>query len=251
MAERRPLHQRPNFRSGLEAGGQPYDPPLLPYEKSLIDAIGCSEDEYREFVRHAMLRQRVRPAEYDGIPDVVNIPAAAVTQLIIGAVLLGASMLLTPKPDIPDESKVKGKKLTDQVGPTRFNQTSSFDNTPSLAELNTPIPIPFGKRGTGADGVLTGGLILAPALVWSRLYAYGAYQAYEGVYVAGEFGLDAPELGGVLLGTSSISALGNRDFALYWSSKKGTNRPASPPLHGTEGDGATGTVGREDFYCSN
>ena len=247
MAERRPLHQRLNFRSGLEAGGQPYDPPLLPYEKSLIDAIGCSEDEYREFVRHAMLRQRVRPAEYDGIPDVVNLPAAAVTQLIIGAVLLGASMLLTPKPDIPDESKVKGKKLTDQIGPTRFNQTSSFDNTPSLAELNTPIPIPFGKRGTGADGVLTGGLILAPALVWSRLYAYGAYQAYEGVYVAGEFGLDAPELGGVLLGTSSLSALGNRDFALYWSSKKGSNRPASPPLHGTEGDGATGTVGRKIF----
>ena len=250
MAERRPLHQRLNFRSGLEAGGQPYDPPLLPYEKSLIDAIGCSEDEYREFVRHAMLRQRVRPAEYDRIPDVVNVPVPVIlTQLAIGLLLAGAAYLLTPKPEIPDDSKgkVKGKKLADQVGPTRFNQTTSFDNTPSLAELNSPIPIPFGKRGTGADGALTGGLILAPALVWSRLYAYGPYQAYEGVYVAGESGLDAPELGGVLLGTSSISALGNRDFALYWSSKKGSNRPASPPLHGTEGDGATGTVGREIF----
>ena len=115
MAEWRPLHQQLTFRSGLETGGQAFDPPLLPYEKSLIDAIGCSEDEYREFVRHAILRQRVRPAEYDRIPDVVNVPAAVVTQLIIGVVLLGASMLLTPKPEIPDEGKVKGKKLADQV----------------------------------------------------------------------------------------------------------------------------------------
>ena len=61
MAERRPLHQSFPFRSGLETGGAPFNPPLLPYELSLIQAIGCSEEEYRELVRHAMLRQRVRP----------------------------------------------------------------------------------------------------------------------------------------------------------------------------------------------
>ena len=250
MAEWRPLHQQFNLRSGLETGGQSYDPPLLPYEKSLIAALDCSEEEYRKFVRYAMLRQRVRPAEYNHIPEVnAEITTAAfLTQLAIGLVLTGVSLLLAPKaPSLEPTAKIKGKKLADQIGPTRFNQATSFDNAPSLAELNSPIPIPFGKRGTGADGVLTGGLILAPALVWSRLYAYGAYQAYEGVYVAGEFGLDAPDLGGVLLGTSSISALGSRDFALYWSSREGSNRPASPPLHGTEGPGATGTVGRAIF----
>ena len=252
MAEWRPLHQQLDLRSGLEAGGQPYDPPLLPYEKSLIAALDCSEEDYKKFVRYAMQRAHVRPAEYDRIPDVVATGIDPVTlfvvNLVVGVLLTGASILLAPKaPSLEPTAKIKGKKLADQIGPTRFNQATSFDNAPSLAELNSPIPIPFGKRGTGADGVLTGGLILAPALVWSRLYAYGAYQAYEGVYVAGEFGLDAPELGGVLLGTSSISALGSRDFALYWSSRKGSNRPASPPLHGTEGSGATGTVGRAIF----
>jgi hypothetical protein len=251
MAEWRPLHQPLSLRSRLETGGQSYDPPLLPYEKSLIAALDCSEEEYRKFVRYAMQRAYVRPAAYNKIPHIVNEPVSLTTVLVnlaIGLALTAASLLLAPKaPSLEDQKKIKGKKLADQIGPTRFNQATSFDNAPSLAELNSPIPIPFGKRGTGADGVLTGGLILAPALVWSRLYAYGAYQAYEGVYVAGEFGLDAPELGGVLLGTSALSALGSRDFALYWSSKRGNNRPASPALLGTEGPGATATVGRQIF----
>ena len=269
MAEWRPLHQSLHLRSGLEAGGQSYDPPLLPYEKSLIAALDCSEEEYRKFVRYAMQRAHVRPAEYAHIPDIQALgplggaaiaatylgggaakgaTAIILTNIAIGVALTAASLLLAPKaPSLEDQRKIKGKKLADQIGPTRFNQATSFDNAPSLAELNSPIPIPFGKRGTGSDGVLTGGLILAPALVWSRLYAYGAYQAYEGVYVAGEFGVDEPDLGGVLLGTSALSALGSRDFALYWSSKKGSNRPTSPPLHGTEGGGATGTVGRQIF----
>jgi len=254
MAEWRPLHQQLNLRSGLETGGVPYNPPLLPYEKSLIQAIGCSEDEYRELIRHAMSRQRVRPAEYDHIPEIVAGPitpvAAIFINLAIGLAATAVSVLLAPKaPTVePLQNKrgVRGRKLADQIGPTRFNQATNFDNISSLAELNQPIPIPFGKRGTGLDGVLTGGLILAPALVWSRLYAYGAYQAFEGVYVAGEFGVDEPDLAGILIGTAALNSLGNKDFALYWSSEQGSNRPAKL-LHGTEGPGATGTVGRTIF----
>jgi len=255
MAEWRPLHQQLNLRSGLETGGVPYNPPLLPYEKSLIQAIGCSEDEYRELIRHAMSRQRVRPAEYDHIPEIVAGPITPVTaifiNLAIGLAATAVSVLLAPKaPTVePLQNKrgIRGRKLADQIGPTRFNQATNFDNISSLAELNQPIPIPFGKRGTGLDGVLTGGLILAPALVWSRLYAYGAYQAFEGVYVAGEFGVDQPDLAGILIGTAALNSLGSKDFALYWSSAQNSNRPTSPPAYGTEGPGATGTVGRAIF----
>jgi hypothetical protein len=89
--------------------------------------------------------------------------------------------LLAPKaPALESPAKIKGKKLADQIGPSRFNQTTSFDNVSSLAEYGQPIPIPFGKRGTGSDGALTGGLILAPALVWSRLFSYGNFQRFEG-----------------------------------------------------------------------
>jgi len=249
MAEGRPLHQQFTFRSGLETGGKPFNPPLLPYEKALIQAVGCSEEEYRELIRHAMLRQRVRPAEYDQIPDVVNAPAAPfLIQIAIGVALTAASTLLAPKNQPQDQAKVKGKKLADQIGPTRFNQTTNFDNVASLAELNQPIPIPFGNRGIGQDNEPTGGLIIAPALVWSRLYAYGVFQAYEGIYIAGEFGLDNPDLGGILLGTSALNALHEKEYAFYFSSNKAGNRPKeSNLLHGTQGPGATGTVGRPIF----
>ena len=59
MGEWRPLHQQFDLRSGLEAAGQPYDPPLLPYEKSLISTIGCTEEEYKALIRYAMQRQGV------------------------------------------------------------------------------------------------------------------------------------------------------------------------------------------------
>ncbi len=194
-----------HVRSGLETGGQAFDPPLLPYEKALIETLGCTEEEYKALVRHAMLRQRVRPAEYDHIPEINNeLTAGAVLaiNLVVGALFTAASILLAPKPPSLEDSKIKGKKLADQIGPSRFNQATSFDNAPSLAELNQPIPIPFGKRDSGSDGRPTGGLILVPGLVWSRLYSYGNYQAYEGVYVVGESGVSAPDLGGILLGTA-------------------------------------------------
>ena len=90
-------------------------------------------------------------------------------------------------------------------------------------------------------------MTLVPALVWSRLYAYGGYQAFEGIYVAGEYGVNSPKLPSVLLGTQGLAALGNRDYAFFWSSRQGSNRPQSPPLFGTDGSAATGTVGRPIF----
>jgi hypothetical protein len=169
-------------------------------------------------------------------------------QIAIGVALTAASVLLAPKNQPQDQAKVKGKKLADQIGPTRFNQTTNFDNVASLAELNQPIPIPFGSPGTGADSQPTGGLIIAPALVWSRLYAYGAFQAYEGIYVAGQFGLAAPDLGGILLGTSALNALHDKEYAFYFSSNEGGNRPKeSNILHGKQGPGATGSMGRDIF----
>lgn len=264
MAEWRPLHQPLDLRSGLEAGGKLYDPPLLPYEIALIEALGCSEEEYKTFVRYAVQRVYVRPAEYENVPEIYAamvpvVAAAAVSaksvattiavNIAIGLALTAVSILLAPKaPALETPAKIRGKKLADQIGPTRFNQTTSFDNVSALAEYGQPIPIPFGKRGTGADGALTGGLILAPALVWSRLYSYGSYQAFEGIFVAGEYGIAAPELGGIRVGTTALNSLGDRDFAVYWSSEPGENRPTPDRrFAGTDDGAASGTVGRQVF----
>lgn len=246
MAEWHPLHQQLDFRSGLETGGKLYDPPLLPYEIALIEALGCSEEEYKTFVRHAQLQARVRPAEYDHIPNVQNDPVTAfVINLVIGLALSAVSVLLSPKaPALETPAKIKGKKLADQIGPTSFNQTTSFDNVSSLAEYSQPIPIPFGNTGIGADGLKTGGLSLAPALVWSRVYSHGAYQSFEGLYVLGEYGLPTPAMTGVRIGTYALDSLGDREYGLLWKSQQGDNFP-DVVIGGTIGLGATGSAGRQ------
>lgn len=247
MADRDLVRQPANAGGGLETGARPYDPPLLPYEIALIEALGCTEQEYRQFVRHAQLQARIRPAEYAHVPDVQNDVVSIVVSLVIGLALSAVSTLLAPKaPALESPAKIRGKKLADQIGPSRFNQTTSFDNVSSLAEYGQPIPIPFGKRDTGADGLTTGGLTLAPALVWSRLYANGSFQSFEGIYVAGQHGMITPQIGGIRLGTTALSTLDPREYALYWSSNDNNNRP-SALIYGTQGNGATGTVGRQVF----
>ena len=253
MADRDFIHQSDSASGGLETGARPYNPPLLPYEIALIEALGCTEEEYREFIRHAELTARVRPAGYEHVPDVVNGPVAVpiLISLVVGLISTAVSVLLAPKAQTAQtaqQTKIGSRKLADQIGPTRFNQTTSFDNVSVLAEYGQPIPIPFGTKGTGADGVTTGGLILAPALVWSRLYSYGTYQAFEGIYVAGQYGVNTPNFTGVRIGTLTLDSLGNKDFALYWSSREANNRLSSGNLiAGSEGSPDSGTSGRNVF----
>jgi len=251
MAAWHPIHQSVDFNRRLETAGKPYDPPLLPYEIALIEALGCSEEEYKTFVRYAAQQAGVRPAEYEHIPEIyaagplgalfyfgtkAAVTAAAaksattiiLTNLAIGIALTAASLLLAPKPPSLSDKRIKQRELKDQIGPTRFSQTSSFDNIASLAEYGQAIPIPFGKfvDADDKDEGGTGGLTLAPALVWSRVYSYGTYRAFEGIYVVGQYGLaQSPEIAGVRLGTFALNNLHTDEYALLWSSKNGSNRP--------------------------
>jgi hypothetical protein len=233
----------------LETFTQPFNPPLLPFEKELIKALGCSEEEYKKFVRHAALRARVRPAEYDVVPDIQNIPAAVLVPLLIsiavGVALSAISYLLTPKPKFPgaagkSRQDVTAVDLPDQVGPSSFNQTSAFDSVAALAEYGQVIPIPFGNTGVDSQGNRTGGLTLAPALVWSRCFSYGNYQRFLGLYVAGEWSVATPNVNGMWIGTTSLTALAEDDFAVFWASRETGNRLNPNRL-------VAGTTGRADL----
>ena len=225
MAERHPLHQQRAAAQRLEATTKPFNPPLLPFERDFIRLLGCTEEEYREFVRHAELRSRVRPAGYEHIPDIVGDPVSIVVSLVVGLALSAASSFLAPKPALPKAGKeVTSKDLPDQIGPSAFNQTTAFDSVAALAEYGQVIPIPFGKTGSGSDGRLTGGLVLAPSLVWSRCFSYGSYQRFLGMYVAGEWSVAAPNVNGMWLGTTPMTALAADDFAVFWSSRETGNR---------------------------
>ena len=214
----------------METSPRFIDTPLLPYERDLISILGCSEEEYKTLLRFNALRARTRPAEYDHIPDIVNDPVTVITTLVVGLAFTAIGQLLTPRPEIPDIPEPKERKrvtqeqLPNDVGPSRFNQTSSFDGYAALVDYGTPVQIPFGKMGTSGDGVLSGGLVLAASLVWSRAYSCGAFQRVKLLYTVGEHILPSPNVKGVWLGTQALSSIGNYEYALYWKSQKGENR---------------------------
>jgi len=232
MVAGNPLHQPNSNGGGLEANQQRLNPPLLPYEKDLIQLLGCSEEDYRKLLRFNALLERTRPAEYDHVPEIVNdaVVTPILINLVIGLALTAAAVLLAPRPEAPEieqqreRKKIRQEQLPDDVGPSRFNQTSSFNGYASLVQYGIPVPIPFGKIGTAGDGALSGGLVLAASLVWSRAYSYGSFQRVKLLYTLGEHIRPRPQVRGLWLGAQSASSLGNADFALYWKSQDGENR---------------------------
>ena len=100
------LHQ-----SAFEGGRMvPYrrsvEQPLLPYEKRLITALGCSEQEYRQFAQEVERRYKERPEEFAHVPDIRNEAFSTTTFLVnlaVGLLLTAASILLAPKPKQPNQ----------------------------------------------------------------------------------------------------------------------------------------------------
>ena len=161
MADRNFVYQPNVKKSAVVIGPTVYELPLLPYEKQLIKTIGCSEEEYRYFVAEAIKRGQIRPAAYDGIPDIQNTGAETfLVQLAIGIVLGAVSYLLTPKPKAPEA--FDGQRQLDSIrGGNRFTPSFGFDTTAELADYNSPIPIVLGwlarstKDPTSVSGSLS------------------------------------------------------------------------------------------------
>jgi hypothetical protein len=247
--------------------------PLLPFERELVATLGCTEAEYRAFTVEAMKRSRVRPAEYDHIPEINNavqfaaalaLPlltgggAAAksattvfLVKLAVGVALTALSFLLTPKPK--QQGQAQSRQLPSVTGADRFSATSGFDTQADLANYGDPVPIIFGQY-TGE----TGGVLAAPSLVWSRAFSYGSQQGVKLLFVVGEQGAGAdgigvPDLNGIFLGNSALDAIYEHNFAFYW--KRNTNTfsriRAQNLAYGTRGTLSSGDTQTPDdiFLC--
>ena len=100
-------------------------------------------------------------------------------------------MLLMPKPKQQEERK--SIQLENQKGRAKFNNSIGFDGAPNLAQLGSRIPIPFGMYQPDSTDPTpdlgeffeSGGIVVEPLLVWSRMTSYGKYQALKFLTVLG------------------------------------------------------------------
>ena len=243
-------------------GPSVYDVPLLPYERELIKTIGITEEEYQLFAAEVRRRGRLRPAEYDHIPDIQAAEAVYVPVLIslaISLTLTGVAYLLTPKPKEP--AAFSRKELGGETGASRFTPSRGFETLAELGEYASPIPLLFGLYREGYGG----GMLATPKLIWSRMFSHGTLQRAKLLYVVGEQGVDGlngiepPELEGIFLGNNALDSIFEDAFAFYW--KKHSGDPSNQRIrdtdhsdgYGTRGEASTGdpdeAINGEIFYA--
>lgn len=237
--------------------------PLLPWEKQLIAALGCSEDEYKRFVRYMHDRAVVRPAGYELIPDIQNGPDAGLTlaiiSLVVGVAGTAASILLAPKPQQPSSpDEVKFRKLRSITGRQSFAPTFGFSSQQQLAEYGAPVPIVFTKQELLTSDLdetfYAGGVLISPLLVWSRLKSFGSHQVVELQMVAGQAPMERADVTGIFIGNNTLDAMHDESYQFYYtggfdedtsSRLTGRNKRygelAQPPVTGQD---------QEAFFCA-
>ncbi len=226
MADGNLVRQSNVGEGAMVFGPSVYDVPLLPYERELIKTIGITEKEYQLFAAEVRRRGRLRPAEYEHIPDIVCLPDGGLTILLInlaiGLVLTGAAYLLTPKPKMPSAPKSGRVDLDSITGASRFTPSRGFDTLNELADYSSPIPIIFGLYNEKRK---VGGMLVEPRLVWSRMFSHGTQQQAKLLFVVGEQGLRnvspksgiaKPDLEGIFLGNNALDVIYEELFAFYW-----------------------------------
>ena len=234
-------------------GPSVYDLPLLPFEKQLIKTIGITEGEYRKFAAEVRRRGVLRPAEYDHIPNIVNVDPAFTPYLFyvgVSLVLTGVSYLLTPKPKMPDAPKRSQLDLGSVNTGNRFTQSRGFDTLNELADYGAPVPIIFGLYDEASR---VGGMLVTPKLVWSRMFSHGTQQSAKLMFVVGEQGIDdderpdgiaPPDLEGIFLGNNALDIIHEDFFAFYWkrnTTVSGRSRiRAANLVYGTQGGSDSG-----------
>lgn len=271
MADGHSLYQSRYRESGLGIGPVISRPALLPFEKQLIRTLGVSEDEYRAFAAEVQRRGAVRPAEYALIPDiqcagpefVAGLKVGEFIALQIGLAIAGAaiSYALTPKPKAPKGPDPTTRLELESIrGGNRFVASAAFDTTAELADYGQPIPIIFGLYVEGkTEEQSVGGMVVAPKLVWSRMFSLGRQQTAKLLFVVGEQGraesdtqdgIVRPSKDGLFLGNNALDPVHKSNYVFYW--KSNTTRSGFTRirvLNAIHGD--TANVGEYGFVDPN
>ena len=138
---------------------------LLPYEYDLIDALGVSKDDYLDFVAQQHIYEDVKEGtQLDIRGEVVSIVLA-----IVGILFQVASVLLMPKPKLPQQQEQKG---TEQTRDQALSPRVGFNGSQDLAIYGDTVPLVYTNTAQNSNG----GVRLSTLLLWSAILSFGNNQ---------------------------------------------------------------------------
>ena len=208
---------------------------LLPYEITLIEALGLTVDEYREFQR---LTAEYNGERSDDIYPINNDPITqVVVSLVIGIALTAASAMMKPKPQKPPEQDTTQNLETgDNVGRSKFTPRYGFDSVQQLATLGKPVPLVFAHRcrsGLALHNtpvptarITCGGIRVNTQLVWSQLISHTINQELRIAAVVGLAQLGRrPDYEGYAIGSTKLESYPQE--SVFLSFNENGQRPVS------------------------
>lgn len=185
--------------------------PLMPSDRAVMDILGMSAKEYREFQAHAESMCRIQASKNE--PQAFIFAGgilAAVGNLAVGLVLSVAASLLIPRQSGGGESpRAENRRVDGQdlVRADRFAAKSGFDSIQNVVELGSRIPLVYAKREE-FDGIAYGGVRVNANLLWSQLLSLGGNQVFRGIYMFGQGGITEMDSEQFALGDNLLTGYG-------------------------------------------
>lgn len=181
---------------------------LLPYEYDLIAALGITKEEYLDFL--AVQQQYTDPKE-GTVFDITDGPAVAIVLAIVGIIFQVVSVLLMPRPQIPNLPTAAGQTQTREQ---RFSPRFGFNSAQELAKYGDTVPLVYTDRLTNTAG----GVRIAGALLWSAVRSFGSNQFLQMLMVLAGGPIVAIDANKSAFGQTAITDLIAQNKWLYFQS---------------------------------
>ena len=174
---------------------------LLPEDYAIMDHLGLTEAEYRDYVQKVSKITTFRPGE----PTAFLVVPFLIT-LAVGVVLNYVASLLAPKQKQSKPAQLDTKTVDGQniVRNGRFAPRSGFDNPQNVVELGSIVPIVFAKREV-IDNKAYGGVRINTNLLWSQTYSLGTAQLLRSVFMLGGSKIGAIDPYQIAIGDNLLS----------------------------------------------
>lgn len=141
---------------------------LLPYEYELIETLGVSKEEYLDFVAQQHIYEDVKQGT---VLDIRNDPATiALVLTIVGILFQVASILLMPKPKLPQQQEEQ--KGAEQTRDQTLSPRLGFNGSQELAKYGEIVPLVYTNTSQNSSG----GVRLSTMLLWSAILSFGNNQ---------------------------------------------------------------------------